>query len=90
MEQEFEQMKLAFQQRECESQRTLAFVTEKLAAKERRIAQANSNLDNQLNSIQPLTMLERGQLMEPYLTINKYLLREEADGPSGGAGPSTF
>ena len=90
MEQEFEQMKLAFQQREYESQRTLAFVTEKLAAKERRIAQANSNLDNQLNSIQPLTMLERGQLMEPYLTINKYLLREEADGPSGGAGPSTF
>ncbi|KAH0647232.1 hypothetical protein KY290_033223 [Solanum tuberosum] len=79
-----------FQHREYESQRALAFATQELADARACLIRLDLNLDDQLNTLQGVSMSSKAVFAEPHVITNKFLIREEVEKARGGAGPSAF
>ena len=79
-----------FQHREYESQRTLAFATQELGDARACLIHLDLNLDDQLNTLQGMSMSSKVVFAEPHVITSKFLIREEVEKARGGAGPSAF
>ncbi|KAH0754939.1 hypothetical protein KY290_025209 [Solanum tuberosum] len=89
-EQEYLRREQEFQHREYESQRALAFATQELANARACLVRLDSNLDDQLNTLQGVSMSSKAVFAEPHVMTSKFLIREEVEKARGGAGPSAF
>ena len=89
-EQEYQRREQEFQHREYESQRALAFATQELANARACLVRLDSNLDDQLNTLQGVSMSSKSLFAEPHVMTSKFLIREEVEKARGGAGPSAF
>ncbi|KAH0705964.1 hypothetical protein KY285_010484 [Solanum tuberosum] len=79
-----------FNQREYESQRILAFITQELANARPCLMHLDSNLDGQLAALQHVSMFDKALLAEPNVVTSRYFIQEEVEKAKGGAGPSTL
>ncbi|KAH0670197.1 hypothetical protein KY290_025616 [Solanum tuberosum] len=77
-----------FQHREYENQR--AFATQELANARACLVRLDSNLDDQLNTLQGVSMSSKAVFAEPHVMTSKFLIRKEVGKARGGAGPSAF
>ncbi|KAH0724134.1 hypothetical protein KY285_012588 [Solanum tuberosum] len=89
-EQEYLRREQEFQHREYESQRALAFATQELADARSCLMRLDLNLDDQLNTLQGVSMSSKAVFVEPHVITSKFLIREEVGKARGGAGPSAF
>ncbi|KAH0744130.1 hypothetical protein KY290_032123 [Solanum tuberosum] len=89
-EQEYLHREQEFQHREYESQRALAFATQELADARACLIRLDLNLDDQLNTLQGMSMSSKAVFAEPHVITSKFLIREEVEKVRGGAGPSAF
>ncbi|KAH0705576.1 hypothetical protein KY289_010652 [Solanum tuberosum] len=89
-EQEYLRKEQEFQHREYESQRALAFATQELADARTCLIRLDLNLDDQLNTLQGVSMSSKVVFAEPHVITSKFLIREEVGKARGGAGPSAF
>ncbi|KAH0642103.1 hypothetical protein KY285_032967 [Solanum tuberosum] len=79
-----------FQQREYESQKVLAFVTQELSNTRACLIRLDLNQDGQLAALQHVPMFDKALLAEPHVMTSRHLIQEEVEKAKGGAGPSTF
>ncbi|KAH0694243.1 hypothetical protein KY285_021340 [Solanum tuberosum] len=84
------QQEREFQHRQYESQRALAFATQELADARACLIRLDLNLDDQLNTLQGVSMSSKAVLAEPHVITSKFLIRGEMGKAREGAGPSAF
>ncbi|KAH0765390.1 hypothetical protein KY285_001261 [Solanum tuberosum] len=89
-EQEYMRREQEFQHQEYESQRALAFAMQELVDARACLIRLDLNFDDQLNTLQGVSMSSKVVFTEPHVITNKFLIREEVEKARGGAGPSAF
>uniref|UniRef100_M0ZK16 Uncharacterized protein n=1 Tax=Solanum tuberosum TaxID=4113 RepID=M0ZK16_SOLTU len=82
-EQEYLRREQEFQHREYESQRALAFATQELANARACLIRLDLNLDDQLNTLQGMSMSSKAVFAEPHVITSKFLIREEVEKARG-------